>query len=167
MRSEMQVTATARPLAVKRDIEFCHRGGANQTHPAQNPLPKLRDLRGQWPQPRPVPAHPRQPTESPSCQNSFPFSLTKSSRFQLRNNKHGGRRGNLFPQHFNEENTHGDANAAAVRCLPILLPPGLILLAAGTVQGCAEPPAAPGLHPGLDRASQIGMGCSRSRARAG
>lgn len=109
------------------------------------PLPKLRYLRGQWPQPRPVPTRPRQPTESPSCQNSFPFSLTKSSRFQLRNNKHGGRRGNLFPQHFNEENTHGDANAAAVRCLPILLPPGLILilLPAGIVQGCAEPPAAP------------------------
>lgn len=139
------------------------------------PLPKPRYLRGQQPQPRPVPTRPRQPTESPSSQNSFPFSLTKGSCFQLRSNKHGGRRGNLFPQHFNEENTHGDANAAAARCLPILLPPGpillpagLALLPAGIVQGCSYPPAAsaPASQGGLaGKASQIpGMGCSGSRA---
>lgn len=40
MRSEMQVTDTAKALAIKRDIEFCHRGGTNQTHPAQkSPAP--------------------------------------------------------------------------------------------------------------------------------
>lgn len=45
-------------------------------------------------------------SKSPFSQNYFTFSLTKGSCFHLSSNKHQGRRGNLFPQHFNEENTH-------------------------------------------------------------